>query len=761
MQSSTRSKLVFVLGLALAWVPFASVVVDSSKALLYRDVSNVYLPFKALWARGVLELGRLPYWNPFHASGVPFLSDPTFGIFHPGNLIFLLFSARPERGMFYFLLLHYFLLYTGGFLLARALRARAWLCLVAGLSLAWGGYAMSSWNIPHDLAGQSAVPFFFYFFLRARQCSRRRWSLAAAAALVFPVLGGDAQFTYMMSGISFLTCLALPDKWEQGKRLLRIYGIAILLGAPQLLPTLAHFSETTRASGILGPGEQLAWSLHPFRLIELLLPLPFGSRPNYGEYAGYSFISSQFRTDPFVFSIYPGLFAVFFGLAYATAFLHRRRRWKKINFRALAGFLLLLFLSLGTNFPLPLSALFGRFVPLWGAFRYPERLTFWVSFALWLFAVRGAERWLRLIALGTRPPRAAIVFYAACAASLLALWRSGDFPVVLVSLGILIVVGVILELSARRIIPLDWLAPLCACALSLESAIVAQRLVWPMPATIAQRGFSEIQSKVFTDREKNAGEFSRGGAFRLYTLGQAFIDESKPAEAAGRAQYGSMEREMRKAWAYLRYYTGSTFGLELSMRQNTLSPIRYIYRLEKASPWQLNRFLDLSATRYLVMEEEKKVVVRPSALPYASLPSFVERTDGEPALVARLNDRSWDPHGSMLLEGAGTSGANPQCWFVQDVIRSWDRNSLQLTSTGFCGSSTLLVNEAFDQGWRASLSDGTSLVIERANGWAQGIRIPAAKRAGESISLQLEYREKLFFPGCLLFLLGLAAGLLL
>jgi hypothetical protein len=71
------------------------------------------------------------------------------------------------------------------------------------------------------------------------------------------------------------------------------------------------------------------------------------------------------------------------------------------------------------------------------------------------------------------------------------------------------------------------------------------------------------------------------------------------------------------------------------------------------------------------------------------------------------------------------------------------------------------VNEAFNTGWTATLSSGEPLEILRANAWAQAIHVPAASQAGDSIALQLNYRERSFFPGCLLFILGIAVALLL
>ena len=154
------------------------------------------------------------------------------------------------------------------------------------------------------------------------------------------------------------------------------------------------------------------------------------------------------------------------------------------------------------------------------------------------------------------------------------------------------------------------------------------------------------------------------------------------------------------------------------------------------------------------------MVARPSALPYAYFPLFSEGASAATE-IARLGDEKRDPRAAVLLPGARVRTANPQCWFVQDVKRSWDQITLQLSSRGPCGASWLLVNEAYVPGWSATLEAGGTVEIQRANAWAQALQIPASMRASHSRSLQLRYREPTFFSGCLLFLLGIAAALMM
>ena len=126
---------------------------------------------------GACHSGTRSTWG-----GIPFLADPSYGPLYPLNLFFLLF--RPEnspRALRYFIVLHHVLLYVGGFLLARELRARPSLCALGGLLFAWCGFAMSGDNLVHILGSQAAMPFFFLLWRRALRRGRAGPEIALAA----------------------------------------------------------------------------------------------------------------------------------------------------------------------------------------------------------------------------------------------------------------------------------------------------------------------------------------------------------------------------------------------------------------------------------------------------------------------------------------------------------------------------------------------------------------------------------------------------
>ncbi|HTP26394.1 MAG TPA: hypothetical protein VMK12_12145, partial [Anaeromyxobacteraceae bacterium] len=214
------------------------------------------------------------------------------------------------------------------------------------------------------------------------------------AALAVAVLwfAGDPQWAIL----AILAGLGLVLE-EKGLRGLAPAGGAVALGtalaAVQLVPAAAFLSETTRSAG-LSAAERAQWALSPWRVPELFAPGLLAGRP------GVTLGPPVFRwLDgsperalglPFVPSVFVGAALLVF--AGTGAFGSRRGRLLA------AGAALTLWLALGHHAGAE-QALHA--VPIWGAFRYSEKLvgplTLWLS----LLAALGTDR-LAGEATGTR-----------------------------------------------------------------------------------------------------------------------------------------------------------------------------------------------------------------------------------------------------------------------------------------------------------------------------------------------------------------------
>jgi hypothetical protein len=336
------------------------------RSLWLRDLDTYFYPEKLLLGARLCA-GQLPLWNPFLEGGLPELARLQPGVLYPGNLILLL--GRP-LGVDLFLLVH---------LVIAGLGARRWLlgrdcdplaAAFGGLAFAASGFlvAMFAGN-GHYLIGAAWLP----WALRGRAAS-----IAAAVALAF--VAGDPQAAWLAVGLAALQ--ALVDRRGLGQ----VAAGALLAGVIPLPLVLAGLETASVGRPHLELTEASHFSLHPLRLVELLWPGAFGEphTPSwnihrmYDEGTGLSF-------EPLASSIYMGL-----AVPWLAALALCRRR--PAAFDALLAVLVGAGVAIALGRHTPIFALFFRWVPGAGWFRYPEKYFLVVTLALAGLAARGLGR---------------------------------------------------------------------------------------------------------------------------------------------------------------------------------------------------------------------------------------------------------------------------------------------------------------------------------------------------------------------------------
>jgi hypothetical protein len=193
-----------------------------------------------------LRVGDAPLWNPNQACGVPFLGDPSTGLFQPLNALFLRLPA--ERAM----AVHaYACLSLMGFffvLFMRALGVRYVPALFGGVAYAFCGASAAAISLP-ALAGTLAWAPFFFWGLRLYAA---RWSLRAAVLAglggALLVLSGSPAlvFAALCAWVPYGIWLTLAYRASPGPSISRrvagfalIGMVAISVSAVQWLPTIA------------------------------------------------------------------------------------------------------------------------------------------------------------------------------------------------------------------------------------------------------------------------------------------------------------------------------------------------------------------------------------------------------------------------------------------------------------------------------------------------------------------------------------------
>jgi hypothetical protein len=314
-----------------------------------------------------LRAGRIPEWNDLVAYGTQFAASSANGVTYPPLWLVALFPLPFSMDLA--VALHVLLAGIGTALLARRLGAGALGAALAGAALMTSGYVASI--APNKIfPGIAWLPWVAWAADRVAASEgaareRLRAALLLAAMIGAELLAGDpasSVTSFLVAAI--LTLARAPRRLPALAWLGAATAAGVLLAAAGVLPGLALLPHTSRAA--LSAGESASWSLHPWRLLELVWPgllgSPIDARYDLAELVAHS---APGALEPsWSLSVYLG--APVLALAALPALGGRR------GSRALwlgAAFLVLLALGRFT----PLHALFRAVFPPERVSRYPEK----------------------------------------------------------------------------------------------------------------------------------------------------------------------------------------------------------------------------------------------------------------------------------------------------------------------------------------------------------------------------------------------------
>src|SRR5687767_10972828 len=108
-----RHRFAFILLALLASTIFVPALV-TGEVFSLRDHFDYFQPLRFFTAEQLLT-GRIPFWNPYSASGEPWFANPQTGVFYPPAWLFLILPF--ETAYMLFLLVHLMILGWGAYLL--------------------------------------------------------------------------------------------------------------------------------------------------------------------------------------------------------------------------------------------------------------------------------------------------------------------------------------------------------------------------------------------------------------------------------------------------------------------------------------------------------------------------------------------------------------------------------------------------------------------------------------------------------------------
>jgi hypothetical protein len=392
----TGAQWVLLAALGL-WLAVTLPWVAGERILVLRDVVYTHRHFKWFGA-AELAAGHIPAINPTWGIGQPFRGNPNALPFYPGNLLYLLLPFEAAFHLHY--ALHWLLAFLGMRKLAGELGQSEPARLLAAIAWAGSGYVLSLLSFYNILAVVAWAPFVLWGLVRGD----RRGVAWGGLACGLMLLGGEPVTAALVGVAMALVALERHGLRRGLVRLAAVGALGVLLALPQLVATARVLPFSFRAVHGIEPDEAAWQSLHPARLLELALPLPWGWP---SDYARHGYWSKVVTPDiPYVYSIHLGVVA--FALALVGAC--RRRAWAALAGGALA-------LAWAGGLSPPVTAAVTR-----GLFRYPQKLAVLFTLAAALLAGWGLERALER----PRVARALALAGALAAALALAFWLA--FP---------------------------------------------------------------------------------------------------------------------------------------------------------------------------------------------------------------------------------------------------------------------------------------------------------------------------------------------
>lgn len=313
-----------------------------------RDHLDYFQPLRMFTAEE-LKAGRLPLWNPYSASGEPWLANPQTGVFYPPAWLFLLLPF--EAAYMLFLLVHLVILGWGAYLLfARTASQGA--AMVGAAAVMFCGPTLSLLDVNNNLATFAWLPLVLW-------CAAERSWRRGAFALAMAFLGGEPFF----AGVGALMFAIVAAR--SIKTIVFAALATIGLTAIQLFPFLEAIAQSDRAAGM--SANLILRDSMPLRdWLRIAIPPTFQSLafdPNLGQH--------------FITVIYVGMLTAALAIIGLTS----------IRKRHVAGWVALLVFAIviGAG-PAVLAQL-----PL-TLFRYPARLVPLGALAIAGLAVAGWER---------------------------------------------------------------------------------------------------------------------------------------------------------------------------------------------------------------------------------------------------------------------------------------------------------------------------------------------------------------------------------
>ncbi|HEX2032449.1 MAG TPA: hypothetical protein VHL78_13810 [Actinomycetota bacterium] len=706
------------------------------------DVLGFWLPNHCFLGRS-LAAGNIPEWNPHVLGGLPMAADPQSGWMYLPAMA--LYAALPcGAALPAFIVLQPVLAGVGLYAFLRSERFGRPAATVGGLSIALG-IAASRTAVSLPVAGAlawSAV----LLATASRALGAERWSArvgwAAAGALAWGQLAAAHLSHGLVIGTAALVAylvVRLGADVRAGRRsagaAAAVGGLVVAVLVPvnlaYLLPRVAYLPHSTLGLGydaLREVTERLSGHVPP----------PVEPRAA----GGFSW--------PLTFATSPGAFLGGVPLALAFAALLRRRPPAAVAAAIIGAACYVLSLPVVARFLAPIFLA----IPYGDVYLHaPSRLRYGVLLAIPVLAATGVDGWLR--APNRDRWRLAAPGVAVFGVLPLVLGVKPRY-LALAWIG-MVVGGALLAATARRPGLVGWLPAVLAAEL-VAGALVGQAAPYqvvtaPNRDEVAWRTPFEnllepdIDAGAYVDGGANARAV-REGSGRYLTLqpwrearSKGYVGRWRPGDEGLLDNQRAIILGLEDVQGYnpvqlLRVWM-------LSRRLNELPPKYNVTVYPQPGPvvldlWQVTWFVGPPALPEAGFEpvsvQQGWVVQRGPDRPRASLLTSWDLVAGPAAALEVVASPGFDPSGSVVLEQDPGIGAPGGAAPGRAAYRALGPEGVEI-AVDSPGSAILLVRNAFDRNWRASI-DGRPAPVLPANHALQAVAVPEGRHV-----VRLSYRD--------------------
>lgn len=701
------------------------------------DMYMYHLPVRD-YGFSQLRVGKIPLWNPYTNSGMPFLATYQAGLFYPLNFPHWFLRADTAISLVY--LIHIFLAGLFMYLWLRELGAAEVAAAFGGTAYMLCSFVSYTLAWPHVILCHAWIPLVFLFIHRT--LFRARLADAALLGVVVSVqfLAGYMQgFVYTLYGgfayLIFTTLVGLKGREGMTRPsgrafMLSLAGLTVipaLLTAFQWMPTFQLSGLSIRSpAGLTAKAALVGGSSHPSVFFAALInPDSFG-------WAQYT--------------LYPGILT----LVMAAFAFFQRQRWRELAFFSLMAAVSVL-AAFGPHMPL-----FGPYLRLttgnW--FPLPELLLILAAFSVATLAGIGCSHLVEDVLSKPSPPPKGVnrygIFVGICATFILLLPKSAALYV------FVLLIGCLLGARGRS-------APVVGClAVLLVGLDLTLYVVNPVTYPwITREVFPDLKVEKEFLRE-NAGldrvhVFRRKHDWKNSLLNANFGMVQKIRGTSG---YESLSLQRYAEFcAYLdtggppSYEFPFTGGLRwasdsahprmlnlLGARYIVEDPGRELYP-EQAPENKMPEGFDLKR----VLSEKLDIYENPDALPRAFYVKDVEVIGEKSKVLERLADPSFDYRKAIILEEEPETPPAPaesaaEVSAPEVIVKPQSESGTDIVvdvpEPGF-----IFLDDIFMPGWQARV-DGENSRIYRADYLFMAIPVEAGKH-----SLEVRYKPKGFRTG--------------